>query len=72
METNNLFKSIKENWMIISFIVGFVISWTTVTQRLNEVEKDIERLQSLESSINTIQLDVAIIKEQIIQLNKIR
>lgn len=69
---DDLFKNIKNNWMIITFIVGFVISWTTVNARLSEAEKDIEKLQSVTDSINKIELDVAIIKEQIIQLNKHR
>lgn len=69
---NNLFKNIKDNWMIVTFIVGFVISWTTVNSRLSNVEADIKDLQSLSASINKIELDVAIIKEQIIQINKQR
>ena len=69
---DDLFKNIKSNWMIITFIVGFVISWTTVNARLSQAEKDIEKLQSVTESINDIKLDVGIIKEQIIQLNKHR
>lgn len=69
---DDLFKNIKNNWMIITFIVGFVISWTTVNARLSQAEKDIEKLQSVTESINDIKLDVGIIKEQIIQLNKHR
>lgn len=58
-------KSLRENWMIVLFIGGLVISWTMFSTRLTTAEGKIAELTTTNEQIKQIQIDVAIIQEKI-------
>lgn len=65
-----LFTQIRKDWVIIIFIGTLIASWTMFSARLGQAEQKIIKLESTNEQILQIQLDIAVIKEQIINVNK--
>ena len=62
---------LKEYWFMVVFIGMVVVSWTTFSNRLDLVEKRIELLEKEVDTLKTLQTDIAVIKEKIINIEKI-
>jgi hypothetical protein len=54
---------IKSNWMIILFIGGLIVTWTTFNARLTQAENEIDQLSQVVSDISQINLNLADIKK---------
>lgn len=67
---NNFGKYIKEYWFIIVFIGMLVVSWTTFTSRLKAVEDRLHQLEEKSASLEQIKIDIAVIKEKLINIDK--
>lgn len=63
-------KYIKEYWFIITFVGMVIVSWTTFAQRLNQLESKIQALELTANSLETIKIDIAVIKEKVLTLEK--
>lgn len=61
---------IKSNWVLIVAIAGLIASWTMFSSRLSNAEQDITDLRIMSSQIQQIQIDIAIVKQQIISINE--
>ena len=57
-DMEKFFKVIKENWMVLVFIVGLIISWTTFNVRLSRAEEDIVALKSAVTVINDLKVRI--------------
>jgi len=58
-------KQIKDNWIILLFIVSLITTWTTFNSRLIEAEGDINKLQTIVESINEIKTNIAVMQNDI-------
>ncbi len=63
-------RQIRDNWVILSFIVMLIISWTTINNRLAQAEENIKSLQEISSQMNQMQIDIAVIKNQVMTINQ--
>lgn len=62
-------QEIRENWMILGFIVAMILWYGSVNSRITAVEaKQIDQ-QTLVEKINQIQADVSFIRGQLSKLN---
>lgn len=63
-------KKIKENWFIILFIGGLVVSWTNINNRVSVIElsdaKQDIRLNSAETSVSSINANLAAFRAEVI------
>lgn len=66
----DLLKYLKSNWILIAFIGSLVIGWTTFNSRLASAEIKITELQVVVAQINQIQVDIAVIKQDITWIKK--
>lgn len=66
----NFIKQLRENWVILLFMGSVVMSWTMFSARLTQAELKIQELEILKEQIQKIQIDVAVIKERIINIDK--
>lgn len=71
MEKSPFLKQIKDNWIILSFIVALIVSWTNVNSRLVQAENDIAQLSQVVDRINTMDVRLAVIQEKVINIEKI-
>jgi len=62
-------KQVKDNWVMLLFLGGVIVSWTTFNSRLANAEIKIVELQILVAQISKINIDIAVIREQIININ---
>tara|TARA_R110000850_G_scaffold100331_1_gene207585 strand:+ start:246 stop:467 length:222 start_codon:yes stop_codon:yes gene_type:complete len=57
---------LKDFWFIIIFIGGAIVSWTTFSNSLSNLENRVEKVEEIQESQNTIftqiQVDIASIK----------
>jgi hypothetical protein len=58
-------KQIRDNWVILSFIVMLIVSWTTQNTRLTSAENQIEELSVVVTQINQININLATITEHL-------
>lgn len=58
-------RQIKDNWVILCFIVALIVSWTNVNSRLVSAESDIQEISDTLVQINQINTSVAEIKTDI-------
>ena len=65
----NSLKQLRDNWVIITCIVAMISTWTMYSSRLANAEEKIVELQVVNNQIQQIQIDVAVIKEQITNIN---
>lgn len=49
-------KQIRENWIILCFIVALIVSWTNTNSRLASAENDVEQLSQVVTQINDINI----------------
>ncbi len=61
---------LRENWVILLFMGSVIMSWTMFSARLADAEQKIQDLQTIVSEINQININVAVIQEQISTINK--
>ena len=61
---------LKSNWVLIVAIVGLISSWTLFSARLSTAEQNITDLKILSSQIQSMQIDIAVIRQQIISINE--
>ena len=66
----NFLTQIKNNWIILSFIVALIVSWTNVNSRLVQAENDIEQLSHVVTQINEINIRLAVIQEKVVNIEK--
>ncbi len=66
----SLAKQIRENWVILSFIVALIMSWATFNTRLTSAEGDIATLSQVVTQINQININVAVIQQQLVDISK--
>jgi hypothetical protein len=64
-------KQIKDNWIILSFIVALIVSWTNINSRLVQAENDIQQLSQVVVQINEINIRLAVIQEKVITIEKL-
>ena len=64
-----LFSQLRKDWMILLFIGTVIMSWTMFSARLSQAEEKISGLEKVIDSINQINVDVAVIKNQIVTIN---
>jgi len=62
---NNLLKDIKENWILVVFIAGLIVGWTTFSNRLDTVEVLAKENKSTLQKIEEIRVDIAVMKNDI-------
>ena len=55
-ETPPIIKDIKNYWMIILFIGGLIVGWTTINTRLSQAENRVEQLSKVVTEINQINI----------------
>lgn len=60
-----IFLQIKDNWIILCFIVALIVSWTNANSRLVNAESEIEELHRVVAQINQINISLAEIKTDI-------
>lgn len=70
-ENKNGIAMLKDYWFMVVFIGMVIVSWTTFSNRLDIVEKRIELLEKEVDTLKTLQTDIAVIKEKIINIEKI-
>jgi len=58
-------KQIKDNWVILCFIVALIVSWTNINSRLVAAENDIAQLSQVVEQINSINITLEGIKKDI-------
>lgn len=58
-------KQLRDNWVILVFIVGLIVTWTTFNTRLTQAETDIRDLKELSQQLNQQALDIAVIKTDV-------
>lgn len=58
-------KELRNNWMLIIFIGGLIVDWTTFNARLTQAESEIDQLSQVVAQINQINIDLAIIKTDV-------
>ncbi len=63
-------KPIKDNWVILAFLVSLVIGWTTMNTRLANAEAKIDQLSQVVTQINAISLNVAVIQTDVNYIQK--
>ncbi len=66
----NFGKYLREYWFIIIFIGMLVVSWTTFSSRLNNLENRVTSLEEKASSLEQIKIDIAVIKEKLTNIDK--
>ena len=66
----DLAKQIKEYWFIIVFIGMVIVSWTTFSNRLEEVEKRVTEVEKAVTTFDQVRIDIAVIKEKLINIEK--
>lgn len=64
------FKQIRDNWVIVAFIVSLIVTWTTFNSRLAKAESDIQDLSQVITQINNIDINIAVIQEKITAIDK--
>lgn len=62
---NPILKSLRENWMLLVFVVGFIASWTSLNARLTNAESKVAELDTTYEQIKQLQIDVAVIREKV-------
>lgn len=65
----HFFNQLQKNWVLILFLGSVVMSWAVFSSRLAQAEKDIANLQSQQQAIVVMQVDIAVIKNQLININ---
>jgi len=64
--TENAMKTLRENWMILVFIVSMIITWTQFQNRIATLELSVAKLDSrVEANVGTLtglKTDIAEIK----------
>lgn len=65
-----LAKQIKEYWFIVVFIGMVIISWTTFSNRLEELEKRVSEVEKAIVNFDQVRIDIAVIKEKLINIEK--
>jgi len=63
-------KYLKEYWFIIIFIGMVVVSWTTFSNRLASLEERVKVLEDKSQALEQIKIDIAVIKEKLINIDK--
>jgi len=66
---NNLMKEIKDSWFILIFVGSLVVSWTMFDARLTNAEEAILKREAVFNEISSIKIDIAVIREQIVNIN---
>ena len=69
MNENTPLKQLRDNWVVLSFIVMLIVSWTTFNSRLTSAEEDIKDLKLISQQITQMQVDIAVIKNQVLTIN---
>lgn len=62
MTTKPIVEEIRSNWMIIIFIGGLIVTWTTFNARLSQAESEIDQLSQVVTQINQINITLAEMK----------
>lgn len=60
-----IIKDIRENWMLVVFIGGLIVGWTTINARLTQAENDVEQLSEVVSEINQININLAKVSKDV-------
>lgn len=63
-------KYLKEYWFMIVFIGMVIVSWTTFSNRLMQVEGRVTKLEESIGTLEQIKIDIAVIKEKLINIDK--
>jgi len=58
-------KQLRDNWVILTFIVMLIVSWTTFNNRLAQAESKINDLTDIVSSVNELNVRVAVVQADI-------
>ena len=58
-------ENIRKNWIIIAFVTGLIVTWTTIGLRLSAVEVKAQENRDALSAIYQIQVDIAVMKADI-------
>jgi hypothetical protein len=58
-------RTLKDYWHILVFIGMVIVSWTTFSTRLNDLEKRVTILEGVASSLESVRIDIAVIKNDI-------
>ena len=58
-------KQVKDNWVILCFIVALIVSWTNTNSRLASAEGQVEELSSIINQINNINITLGRMDEKL-------
>lgn len=71
---DQLFKTIKDNWIIVIFIASLIVTWTNFTNAINNHETRIVSIEETNkqylTTLQQIQVDVAIVRTKIETIQK--
>lgn len=62
---NPLIKGIRDNWMILAFIVGLIMSSTAFNSRLTNVEAQANKLETANEEMKQMHIDIAVITSKV-------
>jgi len=62
---NQFLEQVKNNWVILLFMGGVIVSWTTFNSRLANAEIKITELQIVVTQIANIKTDIGIIRNDL-------
>lgn len=65
MSTDPLFKELRSNWWIIVFIGTLIVGWVNMQSRIANAENKINDLESIYQKVETLTIDMAIIKTDV-------
>lgn len=69
-QMENFGKYLREYWFIVIFIGMVVVSWTTFSNRIEDLQIRVKALEAKTDGLEAIKIDIAVIKEQITNINK--
>lgn len=71
---DQLFKTIKDNWIIVIFIASLIVTWSNFTNAINNHETRIVSIEETNkqylTTLQQIQVDVAIVRTKIETIQK--
>lgn len=67
---SNFIKQVRDNWVILCFIVALIVQWTNFNTRIANAEADISNLLSVVNQINEINVRIAVIQADINYIKK--
>ena len=62
---SNFIRQVRDNWVILCFIVALIVSWTNTNSRLASAEGQVEELSSVVNQINNINVTLGRMDEKL-------